>query len=144
MKILITGGTGFIGQRLAQECLQRGKLHLDNTPSAKIEKIVLADVAEPGFWHEGLKEHAKVETRFGDISSESWVNALFDHSYDVVFHLASIVSGHGEQDFDLALKVNLDGARYLFENIRAQKNNCLLYTSPSPRDGLLSRMPSSA
>ena len=134
MKILITGGTGFIGQRLAQECLQRGKLHLDNTPSAApsaaIEKIVLADVAEPGFWHEGLKEHAKVETRFGDISSESWVNSLFDNSYDIVFHLASIVSGHGEQDFDLALKVNLDGARYLFENIRAQKNNArVVFTS---------------
>jgi len=54
MKILITGGAGFIGQRLALECLQRGRLHLDNTPSADIEKIVLADVAEPVFWHKGL------------------------------------------------------------------------------------------
>lgn len=107
MKILITGGAGFIGQRLALECLQRSRLHLDNTPSADIEKIVLADVAEPVFWHKGLEDHAQVETRFGDISDEKWVNSLFDKSYDVVFHLASIVSGHGEQDFDLALKVNL-------------------------------------
>ncbi len=130
MKILITGGAGFVGQRLALECLQRGNLHLDNNPSDDINKIVLADVSEPGFWHTGLAEHPLVETRFGDISNESWVKSLFDISYDVVFHLASIVSGHGEQDFDLALKVNLDGARYLFENIRAQKNNArVVFTS---------------
>ena len=130
MKILVTGGAGFIGQRLAQECLQRGHLNLDNNQSADIEKIVLADVAEPVFWHDGLKEHNKIETRFGDISNQSWVDSLFDHTYDAVFHLASIVSGHGEQDFDLALKVNLDGARYLFENIRAQNNDArVVFTS---------------
>ncbi len=130
MKILITGGTGFVGQRLALECLQRARLQLDNKPSDKIKKIILADVAEPGFWHPGLKDHPLVETRFGDISDTTWVNSLFDHSYDVVFHLASIVSGHGEQDFDLALRVNLDGARYLFENIRAQNNNArVVFTS---------------
>lgn len=123
MKILITGGAGFIGQRLALECLRLKKLNLDDKPSADITKIVLADVAEPGFWHDGLTDHPLIETRFGDISVESWVNSLFDQKYDVVFHLASIVSAHGEQDFDLALKVNLDGARYLLESIRAQNNN---------------------
>jgi len=127
MKILITGGTGFIGQRLALECCN---LQLDNKPSADIEKIVLADVAEPGFWHQGLQENTKIETRFGDISDEGWVNSLFDQHYDVIFHLASIVSGHGEQDFDLAMKVNLDGARFLFECIRAQNNNArVVFTS---------------
>ena len=123
MKILITGGAGFIGQRLAMECLKRQRLKLDNVEGPKIQDIVLADVAEPPFWHEGLRENEKVSTQFGDISDQSWVNSLFDQSYDVIFHLASIVSGHGEQDFDLALKVNLDGARYLFESIRAQDNN---------------------
>ena len=92
MKILITGGAGFIGQRLALECLQRGRLQLDNNPSDDIAKIVLADVAEPGFWHTGLKDHPQVETRFGDISDETWVHSLFNHHYDIVFHLASIVS----------------------------------------------------
>ena len=106
------------------ECLKHTSLKLDKVEAGPaIEHIVLADVAEPPFWHEGLREHKKVSTRFGDISDQGWVNSLFDQSYDVVFHLASIVSGHGEQDFDLALKVNLDGARYLFERIRAQNNN---------------------
>jgi len=62
MNILITGGTGFIGQRLALECLRLGKLNLDNQPSAEIEKVVLADVAEPGLWHDGLQDHKLVET----------------------------------------------------------------------------------
>ena len=145
MNILITGGAGFIGQRLALECLRLRKLNLDRQPTADITKIVLADVAEPVYWHDGLKEHHLVETRLGDISDKHQLSLLFDHTYDVVFHLASIVSGHGEQDFDLALKVNLDGTRYLLESIRAQNNNaCLLYTSPSPRDLSTSRMPSSA
>lgn len=121
MKILITGGAGFIGQRLALECLNRHQLNIDG--SNIIENIVLADVTEPPFWHDGLREHDKVSTQFGDISDPDWVSSLFKQPYDVIFHLASIVSGHGEQDFDLALKVNLDGGRYLLENIRAQNNN---------------------
>jgi len=120
MNILITGGAGFLGQRLALKCLEHGSLNLqgltDDTASSAIENIVLADVAEPPFWHEGLREHANVQTRVGDITNEEWVNSLFDLKYDMVFHLASIVSGHGEQDFDLALKVNLDGTRYLFKS----------------------------
>ena len=47
MKILITGGAGFIGQRLAMECLKRQRLKLDNVEGPKIQDIVLADVAEP-------------------------------------------------------------------------------------------------
>lgn len=123
MKILITGGAGFIGQRLAQEILKRGQLNLDHESATDVTKIVLADVAEPMFWHKSLKEQDKILTRFGDISDEHWVASLFEETYDAIFHLASIVSGHGEQDFDLALKVNLDGARHLLENIRAQQNN---------------------
>lgn len=130
MNILITGGAGFIGQRLALECLRLRKLNLDCQPTADITKIVLADVAEPVYWHDGLKEHHLVETRLGDISDKHQLSLLFDHTYDVVFHLASIVSGHGEQDFDLALKVNLDGTRYLLESIRAQNNNArVVFTS---------------
>ncbi|MEM7255841.1 MAG: NAD-dependent epimerase/dehydratase family protein, partial [Pseudomonadota bacterium] len=120
MKILITGGAGFVGQRVALECLARGSLQ---TGGGAISDIVLTDVAEPGFWHDGLLDDKRVGTRFGDLSDQSFVNSLFDTSYDVIFHLASIVSGHGEQDFDLALRVNLDGARYLFEAIRGQQNN---------------------
>lgn len=120
MKILITGGAGFVGQRVAMECLRRGSLAHGAGP---IERIVLADNAEPPLWHDGLREDARVSTSFGDISESGYVDSLFAEPFDVIFHLASIVSGHGEQDFDLAMRVNLDGGRLLFEAIRAQGNN---------------------
>ena len=130
MNILITGGAGFVGQRVAMECLRRGHLELDGTPSADIENIILTDNADPPFWHEGLRENSKVTTSFGDISDEAYVKSLFDQEIHCVFHLASIVSGHGETDFDLAMRVNLDGTRYLFEAIRAQENNAsVVFTS---------------
>ena len=102
------------------ECLARGSLDIGR---GDIEKIVLTDLGEPVFQHKGLLEDARVSTRYGNISDEQFVQSLFDEQYDAVFHLASIVSGHGEQDFDLALGVNLDGTRYLFEGIRHQNNN---------------------
>lgn len=130
MNILITGGAGFVGQRIAMECLRRGHLELDGTPSADIENIILTDNADPPFWHEGLREDPKVTTSFGDISDEAYVKSLFDQEIHCVFHLASIVSGQGETDFDLAMRVNLDGTRYLFEAIRAQENNArVVFTS---------------
>lgn len=123
MKLLITGGAGFVGQRVAMECLRRGHLELDGSRSADIEQIILTDNADPPFWHEGLREDDRVATTFGDISDEAYVKSLFEREIGIVFHLASIVSGQGEQDFDLAMRVNVDGARYLFEAIRAQDNN---------------------
>ncbi len=119
MKILITGGAGFVGQRIALECLKRGSLEVGD---GSIDEIVLTDVSEPAFWHPGLIGDSRISTRFGDIGDAQFVHSLFDVSYGVVFHLASVVSAHGEQDFDLALRVNLDGARNLFEGIRHQEN----------------------
>lgn len=130
MNILITGGAGFVGQRVAMECLKRGHLQLDGKRSPDISNIILTDNAEPPFWHDGLRENAIVSTSFGDISDEAYVKSLFDKEIHLVFHLASIVSGHGEQDFDLAMRVNVDGARYLFEAIRHQENNArVVFTS---------------
>ena len=60
MNILITGGAGFVGQRVAMECLRRGHLELDGSPSPEIENITLTDNADPPFWHEGLRENARV------------------------------------------------------------------------------------
>ena len=130
MNILITGGAGFVGQRVAMECLRRGHLELDGSPAPEIENITLTDNADPPFWHEGLRENARVTVTVGDIGDEAYVKSLFDREIHCVFHFASIVSGHGETDFDLAMRVNLDGTRYLFEAIRAQENNTrVVFTS---------------
>ena len=130
MNILITGGTGFIGQRLASVLLDRGMMNLDGKGEEMTELIVLADNADPVMWQPGLQNDPRVEVLTGDISDPVYVASLFEREVHVIFHLASIVSGHGEQDFDLAMKVNLDGMRILFEQARAQQNNArVVFTS---------------
>lgn len=130
MHILITGGTGFIGQRLALRLLQLGGIQIDKNKDQAIERITLADAFTPAQWQPGLEGHPNVAIRIGDISDGAYVDSLFSSPVDVVFHLASIVSAHGEQDFDLAMRVNLDGTRLLFEAIRKQRNGArVVFTS---------------
>ena len=130
MNVLITGGSGFIGQRLASALLDRGTINLDGKGEASIDEIVVADNTGPAMWQAGLRDNPRVKFSTGDICDPAHIASLFDHEIHLVFHLASIVSGHGEQDFDLAMKVNLDGTRLLFENIRTQNNNArVVFTS---------------
>ncbi len=130
MNILITGGTGFLGQRLARLLLQRGELKFDGQQSRPVERILLADNQVPASLPEALLQHDAVTMAAGDISDPEYVAGLFAERIDLAFHLASIVSFHGEQDFDLAYRVNLDGFRLLLEALRAQQNTPrLVFTS---------------
>lgn len=118
MKVVITGGTGFIGQRLAQALLQRGKLTgLDGAESA-IDTLVLFDQAVPAERPTWADE--RVVLQRGDIADAATVRALIDRVDVAVFHLASVVSGAGEKGFDLALRVNLTGGLNVFEACRAR------------------------
>ncbi len=109
MKLLITGGGGFVGARLARSLLARGRLG-----GRTIERLVLADqVAPPA----DLAGHALVETRVGALASQC--DALGRENFDGVFHLASAVSGECEADFDLGLRSNLDTTRALLDALRA-------------------------
>lgn len=123
MNILITGGSGFIGQRLASELLTRGCLNVDNNHQVEINDIIVADIAAPQFLQTQGEELSGVQIKIGDISDKLYINSLFTQPIDLVFHLASIVSGQGEDDFDLALKVNLFAGQLLFNVIRAQRTN---------------------
>ena len=109
MKLLITGGGGFVGARLARSLLARGRLG-----GRTIERLVLADqVAPPA----DLAGHALVETRVGALASQC--DELGRENFDGVFHLASAVSGECEADFDLGLRSNLDTTRALLDALRA-------------------------
>ncbi|MEL6679948.1 MAG: D-erythronate dehydrogenase [Pseudomonadota bacterium] len=111
MRILITGGGGFIGQKLARALSAQGTLR-----GRDISRLVLTDVAVP------TRPEAPfaVEALASDISDPVAVNALFADPFDVIFHLAAVVSGAAEADFDLGLRVNLMGTLNLLQAARAQ------------------------
>ena len=118
MKVVITGGTGFIGQRLAQALLEKGGLTAPSGSQEPIDELLLFDVAAPSQRPAWADERVKI--RSGDISDPAQVRALVDRDDISVFHLASVVSGGGEKDFDLAMRVNLTGGLNVFEACRAR------------------------
>lgn len=109
MKIIITGGGGFLGHQLAQKILQRGSL--DGKP---VSEIVLLDAA----FHRPIDDPRVKQVR-GDVADRDTVFSTIGSQVDAVFHLASMVSGECEERFDDALRVNLDGGRHIFEAARA-------------------------
>jgi nucleoside-diphosphate-sugar epimerase len=113
MKVLITGGAGFLGQRLARELLARGELKGPDGKQQAIKELVLLDVAAAtGF------EDSRVRVEVGDIAEPSTLERLIDDETSVIFHLAAIVSGQAEADFDLGMRINLDASRVLLETCR--------------------------
>jgi nucleoside-diphosphate-sugar epimerase len=107
-KILITGGAGFVGTRLARSLLQR-----DSLAGRPITQLVLADQAQA---QPDLLADARVQGRVGPLLSQC--EALRDEAFDGVFHLASAVSGECEADFELGLRSNLDSTRALLDALR--------------------------
>jgi len=118
LKVVVTGGAGFIGQRLARSLLQRGRLTAPDGGEAEIDEILLYDVQVPAARPDWADQ--RVVLRAGDISDTAEVASLIDRDDISVFHLASVVSGGGEKDFDLAMRVNLTGGLNVFEACRAR------------------------
>jgi D-erythronate 2-dehydrogenase len=122
--ILITGAAGMIGRKLTERLGKDGAL-----ADKPIDKLTLLDVISPP------KPEAftgKVETVAADLAAPGEGAKAIAGRPDVVFHLAGVVSGEAELDFDKGYRVNLDGTRALFEAIRAGGDGYrprLVYTS---------------
>lgn len=127
MKIVITGGTGFIGLRLARRILEIGALRGPSGKLEPVDELVLFDVALPADRPAGLD--ARVKLVQGEVADRDAVFKLIDRPDIGVFHLASVVSAGAELDFDLALKVNLDGHIHVLEALR----RCAIPGGPRPR-----------
>lgn len=121
MRILIIGGAGMIGQKLVARLVKDGKLG-----AAAIKHIVLSDVIAPAV----PSAPFPIQARVSDLSEPGQAEALIRDKPDVIFHLAAIVSGEAEADFERGYRINLDGTRHLFEAIRkAQYQPRVVFTS---------------
>src|SRR6187549_2595720 len=111
MHILMTGAAGMIGRKLTARLVKDGALN-----GKTIDRLTLIDVVPPerpqGF-------SGAVEAATSDLSAPGGAAKAVAGKPDVVFHLAGVVSGEAETDFEKGYRVNLDGTRALFEAIRA-------------------------
>lgn len=116
MNILITGGCGFLGARLARTLLARGQLALDGGAEETITRVTLADRAPPPA---DLAGDSRVQFLGGDLLDQLQAGALPLAQSALIVHLAAGVSGECEADFDLGMRSNLDATRALLEGCRA-------------------------
>jgi nucleoside-diphosphate-sugar epimerase len=108
VRILIVGAAGMIGRKLAE------RLARDATLGGPIGHATLADVVEPPLPQADFDVSATV----ADLADPSAARELVAERPEVIFHLAAVVSGEAEADFDKGYRVNVDGTRQLLEAIR--------------------------
>src|SRR5437660_4301818 len=110
MRIVITGGCGFLGRRVALKLLEEG------SPLGRVDELALFDNAPSAL---PLPEDKRLTIVTGDIADRETIARLITRDTDAVFHLAAIVSGQAEADTDLGYRVNLDGTRAVLDACRA-------------------------
>jgi len=113
MRIVITGGAGFLGVRLARAILARDTLTDARGATRHIREVVLLDVADPPDLGD-----PRVRRFTGDLADPAVIERALTGDTDSIFHLAAVVSGQAEADFDIGMRVNLDATRLLLERCR--------------------------
>ena len=109
MRIVITGGYGFLGHRVASQLLARGD----------VDELLLFDNAPPAV---PLPEDKRLSIVTGDIADAQAVRQVISAGTHSVFHLAAVVSGQAEADTEVGYRVNLDGTRAVLDACRALGN----------------------
>ena len=110
MKVLITGGGGFLGAKLAHALVERG--HLRGKP---ITELILADLKTPA----GIEAAFTVRGISVDITERAAVDEMLTNQPDVIYHLAAIVSGQAEAEFETGMQVNLFGTLNILQAVRS-------------------------
>ena len=124
MHILVTGAAGMLGRKLSERLVRDGGLN-----GRQIDKLTLLDVVPPT---KATSFAGKTDMVAADLSAPSKAARAIEDRPDIIFHLAGVVSGEAELDFDKGYRVNLDGTRALLEAIRVSGGGYrprLVYTS---------------
>ena len=137
MHILITGGAGFIGVRLARRLLADNHLRTAAGPQPITRLTVLDHVPASG-----LPADPRIRVMTGDAADVATLNAIINDGVDAVFHLAAVVSVAAERDFDLGMTVNLHGTLALLEACRRagrkplfiKASSAAVYGGPLPEE----------
>lgn len=111
MHVLIIGAAGMVGRKLTAALLAAGQVG-----GKPLSKLTLTDVIEP----QKVAFSGSLETSAADLSAPGTATTLVAGRPDLIFHLAAIVSGEAEADFEKGYRINLDGTRYLLEAIRLE------------------------
>jgi nucleoside-diphosphate-sugar epimerase len=104
MKILVTGAGGFLGTRLIRALLA--------TQESRNLEILAVDIVPCPV------DDRRLETRVGSVADAAFVDSVLGDGIDAVYHLAAVLSGQSEADFDLGMKVNVGATRDLLEACR--------------------------
>jgi nucleoside-diphosphate-sugar epimerase len=134
MHVVITGGAGFLGTRLAASLLLREALTDVNGVRRDIERITLVDIGPPAL------AGPRIESIVGDIADPVLIERALAAGADSIFHLAAVVSGEAEANFDLGWRINVDATRALLERCRTlasppkfvYTSSCAAFGGPLP------------
>ena len=111
MHVLVLGAAGMVGRKLVAALLANGEIG-----GTRIDRLTLTDIVMPDAPATALP----IETIAADFSQPGVAATLVKSRPDLIFHLAAIVSGEAEADFDKGYRINLDGTRFLFEAVRQE------------------------
>ncbi|MEM8878825.1 MAG: D-erythronate dehydrogenase [Pseudomonadota bacterium] len=112
MHVVITGGSGFLGQRVVRTLAERGTIAGRSGGQKPITGFTLIDTAEPAFVAQGGTAHV------GDITDAAFLAQAVPANTTHVFHLAAVVSGQAEAEYDTGIQVNLRATEQLLDLLR--------------------------
>ncbi|CAH2405022.1 D-erythronate dehydrogenase [Mesorhizobium escarrei] len=115
MHVVVTGACGFLGIKLIEAIVAQGHLIGADGRAQPISRIVAADILSKPF---GLPADGRISYHSGDIFDSEFVASLFAERPESIFHLAALVSGGAERDFDSGMKANLTGTTNVLEAAR--------------------------